>query len=516
MTPPRPALPTGQIYRDFDAFVRRAAARLAEARTGVPGCDPDAVHARLAQRVVEIAGDAFTRHSLERGSTNLGSTVLNGLRVDTRSGRISPSARLALHCLLQFGASWWRFLMALVREFRLGAPSADPRPATVVFGATGFEDDDARFVEFCRRGPVGVLSDAEWLVVEAARRPAILRDASASYAPDPVAHVCGALHWPGRLRVLALHLTAPFRLLAAVLRSPLVVLVARDFALLAVVDWLTSRHVLANIVITTSAFAVQPLWMHGLRRRHHRLHMVWYSQNFVPKQYVGEVLGSDLPAARHMRIDEHWVWTPGFAEYLRSLDQHGSLHVAGPLLWYLPGQAPAVEGDAIRVAVFDVTPFDSGASAFGAARNYYSAETIGQFIDDIVAACDRLKEVARRPVHILVKHKRSVSSRHDRGYLRMLDELVRRRDDFTLVDHRLDLFALLTSCDVSVSVPYTSTAYVAAYLGKPALFYDPHAELVPVFEKSEHIGFCAGRAELEEALLRLAAPAGSGRAVVRA
>jgi hypothetical protein len=515
MSPARPALATGQIYRDFDAFVRRAAARLAERRTEVPGCDPDAVRARLAQRVVEVAGDAFTRRSLEQGSNDLGSTVLNGLRVDTCSGRVSPSARLALHCLLQFGASWWRFLRALMREFRVSTPSADPRPATIVFGATGFEDDDARFVQFCRRGPVGVLSDAEWLVVEAARRPAILRDASVSYAPDPLARVCGALHWSGRLRVFALHLTAPFRLVAAVLRSPLVALVARDLALIGVVDWLTSRRMLANIVITTSAFAVQPLWMHGLRRRQHRLHMVWYSQNFVPKQYVGEEIGSDLPAARHMRVDEHWVWTPGFAEYLRSLEQRGSLHVVGPLLWYLPGPAPAVEGDAIRIAVFDVTPFESGASAFGAAKNYYSAETIAQFINDIVAACDRLKEVARRPVHVLVKHKRSVSSRHDRGYLRMLDELVKRRDDFTLVDHRLDLFALLTSCEVSVSVPYTSTAYVAAYLGKPALFYDPQAELMPVFEKSEHIGFCAGRAELEDALLRLTAAAGSGGVVVR-
>jgi hypothetical protein len=52
-------------------------------------------------------------------------------------------------------------------------------------------------------------------------------------------------------------------------------------------------------------------------------------------------------------------------------------------------------------------------------------------------------------------------------------------------------------------VPYTSTAYVSADLRKPALYYDPFAELVPLFEKNEYVHFAAGRDQLRAATLRI-------------
>ena len=51
---------------------------------------------------------------------------------------------------------------------------------------------------------------------------------------------------------------------------------------------------------------------------------------------------------------------------------------------------------------------------------------------------------------------------------------------------------------MSISVPYTSTSYVAAYLKKPAIFYDPFAELVPKFEKNEFVYFASEYDELKD------------------
>jgi hypothetical protein len=507
---------TGRVYRAFDGLVRSTERYLATRCVQAVGCDPTAVRARIAQRMVEIASDSFTRLSVARGTTDLGRMELSGLRTDPETGRISPTMGLVVRCLLQFGVSWWRFGRTVLGGCLRSRPRRRECAATILLGASGFDDDDRRFARFCREGPLAPLRKAEWLVVETPSAPANRHDPTISYAQNAVAHVCEALPWHDRLRVLAQHASAPFLLAATVLRSPLTVLLARDYALIPVVIWLGRRGKLSDIVITTSAFTAQPLWMHGLRDCRHTVHMIWYSQNFVPKQYVGESVGSDLPAARHMRVDQHWVWTDGFAEYLRTLDQTGTIHVVGPLLWYLPEDAPPPADDAIRIAIFDVTPFDSSNSAFGAARNYYSAETIGQFISDVVTACEALAAHTGRRVSMLVKHKRGISNRHDRGYLNMLDSLVSERNDFVLVDHRTDLFGLLSNCEASVSVPYTSTAYVAAHIGTPAIFYDPFGELVPVFERNEHVTFCAGRTDLQQTLAGLIARRRQGGAVARA
>jgi hypothetical protein len=499
-------LTTGRIYRAFDSIVRRTEGYVASSNVHAVGCDPAAVRARIAQRMVEITSDAFTRLSVAQETTDLGRVNLNGLRTDPETGRISPTVRLAVRCLLEFAVSWWRFTRAVAAECLRSWPRGQARTATVLLGAPSPDQDDTRFVRFCCEGPVEPLKQAEWLVVETPRAPAIAGDRKIGYSPAAVAHVCGALPWSQRVQVLARHASAPFLLAATMIRSPLTVLLARDFALIPAVTWLGRSGMLSDIVITTSAFTAQPLWMHGVRDRRHTLHMVWYSQNFVPKQYVGESVGSDLPAARHMRVDQHWVWTAGFAGYLRELDQDGAIRIVGPLLWYLPEDvSPRRKDDAIHVAVFDVTPFDSSYSAFGAARNYYSAITIGQFTTDIVTACEALAARTGRRVVMLVKHKRDVSLLHDRGYLDMLDSLASERNDFVLVDHRADLFSLLSTCEVSVSVPYTSTAYVAAHLGRPAIFYDPFGELVPDFERDECVTFCAGRIDLQESLSRLIA-----------
>jgi polysaccharide biosynthesis PFTS motif protein len=245
--------------------------------------------------------------------------------------------------------------------------------------------------------------------------------------------------------------------------------------------------------------------MDGSRNRQFALHMIWYSQNFTPKRYVGEAYGSDLPAARHMRVDEHWVWTVGFGDYLRSLNQHGKIHVVGPILWYLPEPGAPAPRTSIKIAVFDVTPFAAGNNtAFGAARNYYSADTIRQFILDIVRAGDAVSKAIGFPVEVVLKHKRGVSvSRHDATYIGFLETLEAQRESFSLIDHRTDLYQLLEQCDISVSVPYTSTAYVAAHLGKHAVFYDPFSELVPTHEPNEYVIFCAGFHELQETFARI-------------
>jgi len=90
--------------------------------------------------------------------------------------------------------------------------------------------------------------------------------------------------------------------------------------------------------------------------------------------------------------------------------------------------------------------------------------------------------------------------RHASAYLDFIEELSRRRPAFRIIEHDANLFELLNECDLSISVPYTSTAYVAASLGKPAIYYDSYSELAANYEKNELVRFAAGASQLRETM----------------
>lgn len=495
---------TGTVYRRFDRLVRSVESWPVLQSAEAVGCEPESVRARVVQRIVEICSDDFTILALQgQAPEERREVVLGGVRLSLEERRAVATPRLWFVGIMQFFGAWARVATQLFRTLaRIRRRSA--APVTVLIGATVPEGSDERFARFCRSGPIAALADAQRVVIEWRGSRAPSSDGAIAYRPDPLGAIAEALPWTGRLRVVGVHLTAPFLLLGSIVKSPISVLVARDLARIPVVRYLDRRGLIDAMVVTNSAFTAQPLWMNGLCGRRFGLHMIWYSQNFLPKVYVGEQERSDLPAARHMRVDDHWVWTEGFASYLRTVDQR-NIHVVGPILWYLDeAVSPPATVDGLKVAVFDITPFSPGAnSAFSAARNYYSARTITQFITDIVAVCDDIATADNTRVSILVKHKRGTSTRHDALYIEYLERLLRDRPNVTLLPHDTDLFALLRDCDISVSVPYTSTAYLGAHLGRPALYYDPFAELVPLHEPNEHVEFCAGPDQLMEALGRV-------------
>jgi polysaccharide biosynthesis PFTS motif protein len=59
---------------------------------------------------------------------------------------------------------------------------------------------------------------------------------------------------------------------------------------------------------------------------------------------------------------------------------------------------------------------------------------------------------------------------------------------------------MISNSDVVINYPYTSTAYIADYVGIPAIFFDPTEELIPIYEESEGIEFASGKDDLASKL----------------
>jgi polysaccharide biosynthesis PFTS motif protein len=196
-----------------------------------------------------------------------------------------------------------------------------------------------------------------------------------SYAKYPLRDLLYSSQIPFKSRLAALlsHLMLAPRVLLDTVRAPVATIAAPDCAYAALTKHLDRCGLIENIVITNSLYMSQPLWMCALPDRRFRAHMVWYSQNTVPVVYATDNERSNIPNYRHMRLDEHWVWTEQYAKQLRDLGSDATLHTVGPILWYLP-EAGSHKGTVPTVVVFDVSPVTEGfARQIGLVKNYYAA-----------------------------------------------------------------------------------------------------------------------------------------------
>jgi len=498
-------LTTGKVYNDYDQIIERVERWINEKSPNVWNCDGGDVKARLAQRIVELSCDAYAELVATRVD-QLGQAlpcspsaiIVGGLKISTDTGAVVVLPRLWIRHIMLFAATWGHLLLLMLIAIFRRSPTCSISATFLMEAGGGYEECDGRLVRFCRQGPITPLRSAKRIIVRASSAALNPTDSSFCYVKHPLAHlITTQLQRWHKVTVVAQHLLVPLVFFRALFASPISVLIARDISYIPVVRWLDQRALIDSIVITTSSFTSQPLWMKGLRDQRFKLHMIWYSQNFIPKVYVGEEERSNLPSARHMRVDVHWVWTEGFKVFLQRLGQASDVNVVGPILWYLPENIQNLGGPPLKVAIFDVTPLPDGHRPFGALKNYYTVSLMQKFVNDVVDVCKKLENVSGKEVLILLKHKRKPKiGHHASGYIEFIDRMISENNNLILLDYEINLFGLLRECVFSVSVPYTSTAYVAAELGKPSIYYDPFGELIPNYEQSEFVNFASSPKEL--------------------
>lgn len=477
------------------------------------GYSAEQVADRVAQRIVELALHPSMRAAalryeagLDLSPTAATPEMAGGLRFHGNSIGITPGAWL--RSIGAFMAQWTRTFWVMGRAFIAPREDVAPVPATLLYGVgseeLAVEGSDARFVDFCRNGPLQPLTAAKHLLVERGAALVSTAPGLVTYASYPLFEAA-RLRRPGirdLVRFLAGQLHAAGVFVRIALSRPLAAILARDFAYHALVRDLDRRGLLQAIMVTNSQYHIQPLWMRGSPERRFTTHLAWYSQNSIPFAYLRDGAQGYLPNHRHILVDDIWVWTPGYAAYLRSRGARGRIHIVGPILWYLP--APArLQGSGLRIVVFDVTPqVPSFTIQVGLSYNYYRASNVTQFVMDIIEVRDQVERELGQPIEIVLKHKRTPTIHHDPEYVALIRRL-ETQGKITLVPPHANVYGLVESSSLAVVIPYSSPAYVADALGVPSIYYDAASELVPAHEPGKKIEFAAGRDALRAAILRV-------------
>ncbi len=506
-------------YLEMDDVIKTIERWLQSQAPSACGYSSKAIKKRLAQRALEIMLRAFLRERVRRydaGTQALASQdrLLRcaGVVVNTVTGNTRPSIVLFGRSVTEFLLLWayalCEHLYSLIR-----ATGRSKGPAVLLFGV-GIADlkaggGDARFIEYCRNGPITPLAEARRLIVQAAGQLTSSLPEFVSYSRSPLyalvrENPIGVRQFLGFLLQHCCALVAYF---AAVVHCPLVSILGRDFACHAMVSSLNHRGLLESVVITNSNISSQPLWMSDILDRCFASHMAWYSINNAFALHKADPVVADDPYFRHIRVDEVWTWTDEHVRELRKIGAQGVMHVVGPILWYLlqPAQTNR-SGKEICLAVFDVTPVKPDvAESLGLLRNYFytRSENMTRFIEDIVYACAAIEQATGRRVRILLKHKRSYYSTHDPDYISMIEKISGPGQPVELLPPDTNMYSLISGCDLTLVIPYSSPAYVATSLGCQAIYYDPTMEVQPVYNKQPFLTFVAGRANLVNAMMAM-------------
>ncbi|WP_146097366.1 polysaccharide biosynthesis PFTS motif protein [Rhodoferax sp. TS-BS-61-7] len=495
-------------YAAFDARISKVERWIVPQIHPVLGCDAGTVRHRLIQRLIELTLAPFVSQLAQHLRQNEpflhpeGACLnLNGITINTQSGKVTLTALLLMRACIDFGAHW---LHALYSILFIG--TCAPRgKATLVFGVGGeslfYGDDDQRFAEYCAKGPIGPLSSASRLIVQDLTHKGSYSDARLSYARHPFVQLAREtrLSWPERLSLLGRHLIIPARYVWGIVRCRHLALLSRDYAVAPLLAALDRAGQIEAIVFTNSNYSIQPLWARAPRT--YATHMVWYSQNVIPFVMKADDFAADLPNYRYMQVDTHWVWTEGFRRYL--LERGGRLQcaeVVGPVMWYLPGTLGKNVTASFNVAVFDVTPIsDAYAESIGLLGNYYCPSTAIGFLEDVLKATAVLRGLDAVECKVNLKHKRQYSPTHDRRYI----ELVASRSEdgqVKLAPFNTDIYKFVAESDVVVVIPNSSPACIASALGIPCIYFDPTEEMRPNFEPAQGVSFASGVAALTEQL----------------
>jgi polysaccharide biosynthesis PFTS motif protein len=267
----------------------------------------------------------------------------------------------------------------------------------------------------------------------------------------------------------------------------------RDFQVLMMNIILELLNSFANLdyFTTISAGKSYPLAFYPLKEiRKYTTHVIHYSQNSVPIKFIDE--GIDLPSSSIVGKDSlgdiHWVWTLKYAEYLEKITSHIVFRAVGSITFFLNKERGR---DCTKkvITIFDVTPKTEWKE-----KSFYDDDLAEKFISDIVALREELPHLHEYKIELKPKRRLEVKI-HSKQYIEYLQ---RMNEEGLLIVHdsRINPYQLISKSSLTISIPFTSIAYIGREIETKSIFYYPfprklsnplYSGIIPLIQEKENL-----------------------------
>jgi polysaccharide biosynthesis PFTS motif protein len=248
-----------------------------------------------------------------------------------------------------------------------------------------------------------------------------------------------------------------------------------------------------------SGWIYKPLWTYEAEACGSIITFYFYStncQNFKR----GDEITSIAYGWQVMSWPRYLVWNKGQANFVRNavLKKDAEIIVCGPI-WFEGNEYHCPHPQKKVVAMFDVTPHrHSRYCILGLDFEYYIPDVVNLFRSDV---SDVIK---RNNLFMLWKKKREIGSLAHPRY-RHQSKMLLKEDHIVLVASEAAAFDVIESSIASISMPFTSTAFIARSLGKPSVYYDSSGLLdrddeaahgIPILQSKEELSLWLSRLEI--------------------
>lgn len=253
-----------------------------------------------------------------------------------------------------------------------------------------------------------------------------------------------------------------------------------------------------HIAFTNSFFNSQPLWATLASALGVTSWMVFYSAPFFTTAYKDQ--SPDVacePIDKYWLFDKYAVWNEEVKQYLVRLGHKPeTIEICGPIVF-----ASAVakrEPDPVpTIAVFDLLPVNMRVIlpwlGFGIYHNYFP--NMKKMLLDIHAAATAIAGPGN--FKLVLKSKRSPNNVHDQRYGKFLTEEFSKLAEVEMNDPSTNPRVLIARSRLSLSAPFTSTAYIADSMGVASAWYDVSGMLNDLVRCGPEPQFVSGFEELK-------------------
>lgn len=227
-----------------------------------------------------------------------------------------------------------------------------------------------------------------------------------------------------------------------------------------------SKLLAKEYLFHNSNWIYRPLWTYDAEKSGATITFYFYSTN---NEYFKQKFG--YPEIPYGWMAISWsrflVWDEYQAGFIRQcVGGEPEINIVGPI-WFSSRSAQLKEIPLKTVAVFDVQPVRSSYySLLAQDFDYYIPQVVTQFLVDIHDV------LSKSSYTMALKCKRNVGTLTHLKYKSCIEALD-KAENFIKIDSGLAAIKLIENCDFVISMPFTSTALLGRYAGKPSIYYDP-------------------------------------------
>jgi polysaccharide biosynthesis PFTS motif protein len=254
---------------------------------------------------------------------------------------------------------------------------------------------------------------------------------------------------------------------------------------------LDNKQISSHYFFHNVDYIYKPIWTYDAEKNGSYVSLYFYSCN-VERFKESDGYKIQPNSWQVMSWSNYLVWDKYQSDFVkRMIGENANIEIVGPID-FVDSCATIPELPKKTILIFDVQPQrDEHYQSYCTLPEYFIPEIVNNFIKDILIVAESYDYT------VALKRKRHIGNLLNKRYKNFL-QTISCNKNFISVDPDIAAIRLIKSCDIVISMPFTSTALIANNENKISIYYDPSGIIQKNDRGAHGIEIISGIGELEK------------------